>query len=227
MFRTRLAAAAAAAAACAILPLLGANASATTLRSMSATIVTPYRVVYPARTAISGVVTDAITHAPIAGARVQVWAEPVPTTTFVVQYTTYTASNGSYTASTFISASTYYYATVSAPNYASAKTATTKVLYYPGIAITKYTNPVHRGVTLFVSGGEYPSINELPAIQVLDTTGWHSVVKAYFVSSSGVWSAKWVVPTTRHAGNTLIRAILPADPHNEQGTSGARTVSIT
>lgn len=225
MSRTRLAAVAAAA--CALLPLLGGSASGTTLRSMSATIVTPYRVVYPARTAISGVVTDAITKAPIAGARVQVWAEPVPATTFVVQYTTYTASNGSYTASTFISGNTYYYATVTAANYTSAKTVTTYVRYYPGIAITKYTNPVHRGATLFVSGGEYPSINELPAIQVLSTTGWHSVAKAYFVSSTGVWSAKWVVPTTRHAGNTLIRAILPADTHNEQGTSGARTVSIT
>lgn len=224
MPRTRLAAAAAAL--CALLPLLGGSASAATLLPMSATIVTPYRVVYPARTAISGVVTDATTKAPIAGARVQVWAEPAPTTTFVVQYTTYTASNGSYTASTFISANTQYYATATAANYAGTKTAANAVLYYPGIAITKYTNPVHRGGTLFISGGEYPSIHELPAIQVLDTTGWHSVVKAYFVSSGGVWSAKWVVPTTRRPGNTSIRAILPADPHNEQGTSGARTVSI-
>ncbi len=199
--------------------------TATPTRLLSTTISTPGRIVYPAKTTVSGVVTDA--GVPVSGATVTIWAMPRPSETPVLQYTTTTNSSGAYSSvPLWIGANTYYHAVATSPGRSGTST-TTFVPFYPSVNMSSNTASVVRGGTVYMSGNEIPgSLRELPMIEALTPAGWAPLVRAYAVTSTGIWSAKWVVPSTYPKGRLAIRPVLQANIIHYQGTGSARYVTV-
>ena len=224
-----------AAAAAVVVPLLvvapttaGAATCAAAPTSLHVSIVTPARVIYPQKASITGKATQD-DGSPACGAAVSIMAASGGGAG-KVQYSSTVGETGAFAVTLWLGRTTTY--TANASYSAGGLTATPDVhtvIMYPQVGITKITpTTVKAGSTLYVIGYVQPdSLGVLPQLQVFDkTASWHKVATAYYISPTGVWSLRWVVPTTRHVGIASIRAVLPETPSNGPGTSSARTITV-
>jgi hypothetical protein len=232
--RTKLLLGATAAAAIA-LPLLvvapntaGAATCAAAPTSIHVTITTPARVIYPQKATITGIATQDDS-SPACGAVVSITAQSGGGAG-QVQYLSTVGETGRFGAVLWLGRSTTY--TANATYAAGGLTAAPDVhlvVMYPRIGITSVTpTTVKRGGTLYVAGSVQPGgLTALPHLEIFDKTGaWHKVATAYYISPSGVWSLRWLVPTARHVGIASIRATMPSTTANGPGTSSSRTISV-
>lgn len=222
----------AAAGAAVVLVTSGVPASAGTPAATTAAVLptvdlrVPARVIYPARTTVTVVVTA--NGVPVPGATVTIYGKPAGTE-YAPQYTGTTNTHGALAVALWIGSNTWYFASAVKTGLDRNTSGQRLVYLYPRIGIGTMPSTVRRGSTLVVTGALLPAgWHELPILQLQSSLRpYHWVATALSCDRFGHWVATWKVPANRQTGTFLIRAVLVGNQLHAQGTSSGRTLVVT
>src|SRR5439155_19977075 len=128
-----------------------ATADTTASPALTATLTTPSRAVYPARTSVTVRVVSG--SAAVPGATVRVFARPAGEP-WTLQYTGTTTSSGVVSAALWIGSTTGYYAVADKSGYAEDVSNSTGVEFFPAVNITAMARAVSRRHSISFSGNE-------------------------------------------------------------------------
>jgi hypothetical protein len=206
----------------------GPHTAASATASQSVFLRTPARVIYPARTQVTVVVSSG--SSPVRGATVRIYGKPAGASGYVPQYTATTNDNGAVAVSLWIGSSTWYFASAESASFSYTTSLQRLVPLYPRLGIgTMSTTTIARGHTLMVTGTLLPAgFHEFPTLQVNGPNQpYHWVATASSCDRFGHWTLSWKVPANRTAGTVQVRSVLPANQFHAQATSSSRTLVVT